>query len=294
MTDTKRHRILHLSDPHLTRPGAGADAAAAAALERMLHDLRFVPGIDAVVVSGDLADDGSAEGCAAVLRQIGSFARERGIPHIYCTGNHDSRDAFAAVLGTGHLGPGGDDVGRPADDVGDERAAVSEVNGLRVITLDSLVPGAVHGAVSDAQLVWLRSLLSRPAAAGSLVVLHHPPIALASSELMPTVNLRNAGRLAEALAGSDVHAVLCGHFHLQLSGMLSGIPVWVAPAVVTRIDLTAPARLERAVRGAGATVVDLGGPFSPMFHTLQARDPGAGTQVYLVDAMSGDDVAREF
>ncbi|MEU4620294.1 hypothetical protein AB0G04_10000 [Actinoplanes sp. NPDC023801] len=123
------------------------------------------------------------------------------------------------------------------------------------------------------------------------MVLHHPPVALPSSELMPLVNLRNAEQLAVALAGSDVRAVLCGHFHLQLSGTLAGIPVWVTPGVVTRIDLTAPPHLERAVRGAGATIVDLGGPFSPMFHTVHARDAQAGSQVYLVDALSGADVS---
>lgn len=292
--ETKRYRILHLSDPHLARRGIDEDGTAAAtALDQILHDARFVPGIDAIVVSGDIADDGSSEGCAAVLRRIGAFARERGVPHIYCTGNHDSREAFADVFGTGHCGPDGGDVGELANNVGAERAAVSDVSGLRVITLDSLVPGSVHGFISDAQLGWLRSLLARPAAAGSIVVLHHPPIALESSALMKSVNLRNADRLADVLSGSDVQAVLCGHFHLQLSGLLSGIPVWVGPAVVTRIDLTAPPHLERAVMGAGATIVDLGGPFSPMFHTLQARDPRAGTQVYLVDAMSGDDVAQE-
>ncbi|MCW3844537.1 hypothetical protein ONA70_31095 [Micromonospora yasonensis] len=40
-------------------------------------------------------------------------------------------------------------------------------------------------------------------------------------------------------------------------------------------------------------VVDLGGPGSPMFHTLQARDPRAGRQVYLVDAVSGVDVPAQ-
>jgi Icc protein len=292
VSEKTTHRILHLSDPHLTASGADEDGVdAAAALDRILHDVRFVPGIDVVVVSGDIADDGSAEGCAAVLERVGAFARERGIPHLYCTGNHDARDTFTAVLGTGHRGPDGRDLGHAAEGVGPERAAVSHVAGLRIITLDSLVPGEVHGRVSDAQLVWLRDVLSRPAAAGSIVVLHHPPIALPSSELMPLVNLRNAGQLAETLTGSDVHAVLCGHFHLQLSGTLAGIPVHVAPGVVTRIDLTAPPHLERAVRGAGATVVDLGGPFSPMFHTVQARDPEAGSQVYLVDAVSGAAVA---
>lgn len=37
------------------------------------------------------------------------------------------------------------------------------------------------------------------------------------------------------------------------------------------------------MRGAAATVVDLGGPHSPLFHVLHARDPHAGEQVYLAD-----------
>ena len=289
---TDRHRILHLSDPHLTRAGIDEDGVdGTAALERILHDARFVPGIDLVVLSGDIADDGSPEGYAAVLERVGRFAAERQIPHVYCTGNHDDRATFAAVLGSGHVGADGTDVGRLAPDAGDLRVAVSEVVGLRVITLDSLVPGSVDGFVGDGQLAWLRSLLDQPAPAGSVVVVHHAPIALDSAALMRSVNLQNASDLADTVSGTDVRAVLCGHFHLQLSGSLDGVPVWVTPGVVTRIDLTTPWHLARAVKGAGATVVDLGGPGSPMFHVLQARDPEAGAQVYLVDAVSGEDVA---
>lgn len=266
---------------------------AKAALERMLHDARFVPGIDLVVVSGDIADDGSAEGYVSVLELVGRFAAERGVPHVYCTGNHDVRTVFAAVLGSGHLAPDGRDIGRLAPGAGDLRVAVSEVSGLRIITLDSLVPGSIHGFVSDGQLAWLRSLLAQAAPAGSVVVVHHAPIALDSWPPMGSVNLRNAGEFADAVSGADVRAVLCGHFHLQLSGSLAGVPVWVTPGIVSRVDLTAPPHLERAVKGAGATVVDLGGSVSPMFHILQARDPQAGAQVYLADAESGEDVNQE-
>jgi len=117
---------------------------------RILHDVRFVPDLDVVVVSGDLADDGSVEGYTAVHERIGRFAAERQIPQVYCVGNHDDRDAFAQVLGTGHVDAAGHDVGQVAGP--DARAAVSDVSGLRVITLDSLVPGSAHGLVSDAQL----------------------------------------------------------------------------------------------------------------------------------------------
>jgi 3',5'-cyclic AMP phosphodiesterase CpdA len=286
------HRILHLSDTHVTGNGIDEDGVdAAGSLDRILRDARFVAGIDLVVVSGDIADDGSAEGCAAVLEQVGQFARERDIPHVYCTGNHDDRAAFTSVFGTGHRRPDGSDVGDRG--VEGECAAVSDVSGLRVITLDSLVPGSVHGFLGEAQLAWLRRILAEPARAGSVIVMHHPPIAIGSSPLLNSVNLRNADQLAQVLAGTDVQAVLCGHFHLQLAGALDGVPVSVTPGVVTRIDLTTPSHLERAVKGAGAMVVDLGEPASPMFHTIQARDPEAGAQVYLVDALSGVDVDRE-
>jgi len=62
------------------------------------------------------------------------------------------------------------DVGRLVSETGGERAAVSEVAGLRVITLDSLVPGSVQGLVSDVQLEWLGAVLTQPAPAGSIVV----------------------------------------------------------------------------------------------------------------------------
>ena len=280
------HRILHLSDTHLRHP----DVDAAAALAGILHDLRHLSGLDLVVVSGDLADDGSAEGCAGVREQVGRFCAERGIPHYYCTGNHDTREAFTEVFGSGHVAADGTDLG--ARMPGTERAAVSELGGLRVITLDSLVPGAVYGELGEAQLAWLREVLATPAPAGSVVILHHPPLTVPTSLVMDRVNLRDAAALADAVRGTDVRMILCGHFHLQLSGLLAGVPVWVTPGVVSRIDLSTSPGLLRVVRGGGASVVELGGPASPVGHVLHARDPRAGELLQLVDATSGQDAVE--
>lgn len=129
-------------------------------------------------------------------------------------------------------------------------------------------------------------------------MLHHPPIGI-DSDFWRSVNLRDADALVAALpltraeAGGDVRVILCGHTHLQLSGRLAGVPVWTTPGVVTRIDLTAPPMLERAVVGASATLVDLHGPNAPLFSLLHARDPNAGRQVSLVDAASGADAPEE-
>lgn len=276
-------RILHLSDPHVTASGFDAFGVdAIASLDRILHDTQQVRDVDLVLVTGDIADDGSVEGCLAVRERVGEFAAQRGVPHIYTTGNHDDRTAFARAFGSGHLAAAGDDTASRVL-AGPERAGVSIVAGVRIVTLDSLMPGHVEGHLSTLQLAWLADVLAEPAPAGTVIAFHHPPIHVHTSGFVVASGLQNAADLSEVVAGTDVRAILCGHYHLQLSGSLAGIPVWVTPGVVTRIDLTAPQHLLRGVKGASATVVDLGGPFSPVFHVLHARDPEAGQEVYLLD-----------
>jgi 3',5'-cyclic AMP phosphodiesterase CpdA len=286
------HRVLHLSDTHVSRAGPDEDGVdGLAALQQVLYDVRHVPSLDLVVVSGDIADDGSKEGCSAVRAAVGAFAAERGIPQIYSTGNHDRREGFEAALGCGHLGPDGSSIGRSAE-IDGVIAAASFVDGLRVITLDSLVPGETHGVLGRDQLDWLAAELATPAPAGSIVVLHHPPISVDAIPYMKSVVLQEPAALGGVVVGTDVHAVLCGHLHHQLSGMVGKKPVWVTPGVITRIDLTAPSALARGVLGAGATVVDLGGPSSPMFHTLHARDPRAGSEVYVYNPLTCEDTTE--
>ncbi|MEI7058015.1 metallophosphoesterase [Nocardioides sp. CCNWLW239] len=287
-------RILHLSDTHVSASGHDMDGVdAVASLEGILRDARHVPGLDAVVVSGDIADDGSVEGCRSVLDRVGAFAAERGIPHVYSTGNHDARGPFREVLGSGHLEADGSDRGRLLDPDSDLCAAVSFLGDLRVVTVDSLVPGKTHGFLDEHQLAGLAAELATPTRDGTVLVLHHPPLHLTALPWVADVVLQNISALGRVVRSSDVRVILAGHLHFQASGFLAGIPVWVTPGVVTRIDTTAPPHLVRGVLGAGASVIDLADPASPTFHVISARDPRAGEQVYLYDPVSGDDVLEE-
>lgn len=279
-------RILHLSDTHVERTDApnrhGVEATAS--LRLMLHELRHQRGVDAVVVTGDIANDGAVEAYTTVRELLTEFAAPLEAPVFFTTGNHDERGAFGKVLGSGHLAADGaeraETVLRSEDG---ERAAVSTVDGWRFVTLDSLVPGKVHGWLGAEQLAWLRGVLAAPAAKGTVLALHHPPIAL-DVETQRVFGLRNPAALAEAIRGTDVRVVLTGHFHLQLHGLLETTPVWVTPGVVNRIDLTTRPGTERAVRGASASLVELGdGSAGPMFHTFHARDPRAHETVYEID-----------
>jgi Icc protein len=283
-------RILHLSDTHITAAtGPNRDGVdSRESLRRMLHDCGELPGLDAVVVSGDVADDGSPEAYADALDLIGAFARPRGIPAIFSTGNHDDRKPFTAVLGSGHPDPHSQ-----FDSAGGERAAVTMVAGYRIITLDSLVPGKAYWEISAAQLEWLRGVLAEPAPYGSVLVFHHPPIVVPGVAVQRAFGLLGSAGLADAIRGTDVRLLLCGHFHLQLFGLLAGVPVWVTPGVVNRIDLTAAPGTERAARGASASLIDLGGEHSPVCHTLHARDPHAGQTAHDLDAAQLDALIAE-
>ncbi|MFE0672074.1 metallophosphoesterase [Streptomyces sp. NPDC058867] len=278
-------RVLHLSDTHLDRADEpnrhGVNATAS--LRLMLAELRHQRDVGAVVVSGDLADDGAVEAYTTLRELVGEFAAGLGAPLFLSTGNHDERGAFAKVLGSGHLGAdGGDCAELVLESAAGERAAVTTVDGWRFVTLDSLVPGEVWGRIGAVQLDWLREVLRTPAARGTVLVLHHPPVAL-DHPLQRFFGLRDPSALADVVRGTDVRAVLTGHFHIQLCGFLAGVPVWATPGVVNRIDLTARPGTERAVRGASATLVELGGPAGPLFHTLHARDPRAHETVHDLD-----------
>jgi 3',5'-cyclic-AMP phosphodiesterase len=273
-------RILHLSDTHLDRLGRPDDDGGdgTAALRRLLGELGHLEGLGAVVVTGDVADDGSREAYRRVRAMVGEYAGARGARVFYATGNHDDRAAFGDVLGCGHEVP--DEV---YDGPRGERAAVSTVDGYRVVTLDSLVPGKGYGGLGEGQLAWLREVLASPAAHGTVLGFHHPPIGVPGVDVHRVFGLRDAEELAGVISGTDVGLVLCGHFHLQLTGRIAQATVWVTPGVVSRIDLTAPPGTERAVHGPSATLVDLAAPHGPLLHTLHARDPRMGTPVYEAD-----------
>ncbi|GAW48897.1 MULTISPECIES: phosphodiesterase [unclassified Nocardioides] len=232
------HAIAHLSDPHLLAAGAkqygviDTEASLALALERLA---RLDPAPQALVFTGDLADRAEPAAYARLRELVEPAAAAIGAEIVWVMGNHDERAAYSAGL------------------YGEASAAtqdrVYDVDGLRIVSLDSSVPGYHHGDLTDDQLAWLADVLATPAPHGSLLALHHPPLPIPMLPAAQIIELLDQQRLADVITGTDVRCILAGHLHYSTYSTFAGVPVSVASATCYTGDPAPNARFISGVDG---------------------------------------------
>lgn len=231
------HVLAHLSDTHLVA-GGGLLAGRIDTQQQLRKVLARVEAsgerIDALVVSGDVADRGDPAAYELFRELVAPVVERLGCALVVTGGNHDERRPMARTL---H----GIDTDAPQD-------TVTDVRGLRIIAVDSAVPGYHHGAFSDSQFDWLSSELATNAEHGTILVIHHAPIVY-RSPVMQLLDFREADRLSEVVQDTDVRAILSGHLHVTSFGTLGHVPVLVAGGVSYVDDVGAPRDLLMAVDG---------------------------------------------
>ncbi len=226
-----RHVIAHVSDTHLLQGGTplGGVADTVGSLGRTVEQLgRLGASLDAIVVTGDVADLGEVDAYRRAREALDPLAAAIGTRLVWVMGNHDERAPFRQEL-----------LGEPPSDAPVNR--IVDIDGLRLIVLDSTVPGYHHGELDAASLAWLDSALAEPAPHGTVIALHHAPIATPLA-LMNVLELHGQAELAEIVRGRDVRLILGGHLHYATNGSFAGIPVSVAGATAYTMDLSAPPR----------------------------------------------------
>lgn len=223
------HFILHISDTHFVHNQEPLHHIVDS--EANLREL--FEGFDksnthpeAIVVTGDIADTGAPDAYQRVRAMVEPIAQRYGSQLIWVMGNHDKREPFYSEL-----------LGQPESAEPYDR--VFDVNGLRIIALDSTVPGQHWGELTDDQLAWLAAELEMPAPDGTLLALHHPPVP-SHIGLIRLVELRDQDRFADVVRGTDVRAILGGHLHYSTLDTFAGVPVSVASATCYTQDLTVP------------------------------------------------------
>lgn len=211
--------LVQISDIHIGGSEDGKDPISR--FEAVIEAVRSLPNApDAVLVSGDLTDHGAAEEYEVVKRMLGRLK-----PPLYVLpGNHDDRGRMREAFGL----PGeGEEPVRYSVGVGE----------LRLVLLDSNVPGRDPGAYDSERLGWLDAELSKEPERPTLLAVHHTPLTTGIPE-WDAINL--AAREREALGTvvtrhPQLRAIAGGHLHRVAASTLAGCPVLSAPSAYLQV-----------------------------------------------------------
>jgi 3',5'-cyclic AMP phosphodiesterase CpdA len=217
--------IAQISDPHVVPPGAllygrvdTADFLTRAVAE--LH--RLEPPPDIVVITGDLVDKGEK----AEYDHLRSLLAPLAMPVFVIPGNHDGRETLRTAFGgDGYL---------PRD--GFLQYAVEDYP-VRLIALDTHIPGEGGGELCADRLLWLDRTLAAEPRRPTAVMMHHPPF-LTGIERMDRAGLRGIDAFAAVIGRhSQVERILCGHLHRAIDRRFAGTIAGTAPSTAHQMHL---------------------------------------------------------
>ncbi|MEI8631383.1 metallophosphoesterase [Vibrio sp. PP-XX7] len=193
--------IAQLTDLHIKRDGKWAYRTidTLSCLQRAVaHINELSPLPDWVVITGDLADFGERNEYEVLLPELQRLKPKLKI----IPGNHDNREHLRHAL------QGLTDFDHP--DYCHFRETVGD---YELIGLDTLVPGASFGLLSDASLAWLDQALLDCQFRQAFVFMHHPPMAVGIHH-MDVQKLQNDAALAAVLHKySHAEGIVTGHLH---------------------------------------------------------------------------------
>ena len=207
-------RLLHVTDPHLfadeSRTIYGVQTAVSfrAVLAEALAPA--APRPDAIVVTGDIADDHTPEAYRNFRRALEPY----GLPVFCLPGNHDEPALMPTLVGQAGFQYGG----------------VARCGAWGAVFLDTHVPGRPEGQITRGDLARLHQELQRMHDRSVMVCLHHPPLPVGSAWL-DGVGLTNAVELLEVLdRHPTVRLVLGGHVHQRFEQRRGDVLVLASPS----------------------------------------------------------------
>ncbi len=221
-------RLLILSDLHVVTPGSRASgvldtgALLRRAVDVILGRLAQLGPLDAVLVAGDVSDDGTDESYAAARAEL----LRLGLPLLVIPGNHDRRESFRTAFADIECIPRTGALNWVAD-----------VDGTRIVGLDTLVEGQGGGRLGAQALDTLSDALGSASGAPVVVALHHPPLRT-GIRFMDAIGLENPDALEAIVSRYDGWLrMVAGHVHGVYHGMLGPHPVSTAPSTCSAFVL---------------------------------------------------------
>ncbi len=211
--------LVQLSDLHVGGNEDGKDFMPR--VEAVIEAVRSLPNApDAVLVSGDLTDHGTVEEYEVVHELLSRLD----LPLHLLPGNHDDRAGLREAFNL----PGS----------GDEPVNYSaSVGGLRLVLLDSNVPGRDPGSYDAERMAWLDEELASEPERPTILAVHHTPLTTGIPE-WDAINLEASDR--EALGAvvrrhPQLRAIVGGHLHRVAASTLGGCPLLSAPSAYLQV-----------------------------------------------------------
>jgi 3',5'-cyclic-AMP phosphodiesterase len=181
------------------------------------------PKPDIVVATGDLTDFGRPDEYA-LLRELLAPLEQ---PVYLIPGNHDERDAMRRAFADGGYFPGQGFLHYVVEDYP-----------LRLVALDTVIPGEGGGRLCDERLGWLDRTLAAAPRRPTLIIMHHPPFATGIAH-MDRIGLVGAAEFANILSRHpQVERVLCGHLHRAIQARIGAHAIAsTAPSTAHQVAL---------------------------------------------------------
>jgi 3',5'-cyclic-AMP phosphodiesterase len=112
------------------------------------------------------------------------------------------------------------------------------LNGVRLVTVDTVVPMASYGEVSLRRLDHLAQLLAADKHTPTIVAMHHPPFRTYIGHMDKVGLLKGADALQKLIAAHpQVQRVICGHLHRPIQALWAGTIAMTAPSTAHQVCL---------------------------------------------------------
>ena len=243
--------IAQLSDPHVRPNGVlyqGVVDSNRGFADAIEHVLTLDARPDLVLITGDLVDEGRPDEYTMVRDILTALP----IPYLVIPGNHDDRARLREAFSDHGYLPLRGPLHYCVDD-----------HPVRIIGLDSTVPGQHHGHLDKAGLDWLADTLGQKPDKPTVVMLHHPPLVSGIPYLDEYRYFDESSLRGVVARFGNVEAVLCGHVHRPMVKRWAGTVLCTSPSTATQIDLKFAAT-------AGPSSHD--GPRGYLLHSWSDRD----------------------
>lgn len=189
--------------------------------------LRLTPAPDAVLITGDLVDRGTEAEYALLAELLAPLTDDGRLPVYLIPGNHDEREALRHSFPTHAYLRQWQPFAQYAIDT----------YPVRIVALDTLIPGAGGGLLCAERLDWLDRTLAQAPAKPTIIIMHHPPFVTGIGH-MDRVGLRGSDALEAVVAcHPQVERLLCGHLHRSIQARFGGTIASTCPSPAHQVAL---------------------------------------------------------